>query len=89
MAAAQALPDWIFTHTPCRRIVTNIPTTNRLALHFALRAGMRLYGSNSASYLKNGELLDQICLGLSPGDGTAHGEVQTALGSFETTKVEV
>jgi RimJ/RimL family protein N-acetyltransferase len=66
--AADLLPEWIWTNTPCRRIVTNVPTTNRLALAFAIRAGMRIYGINEASYLKNGMLCDQVCLGISQPD---------------------
>jgi hypothetical protein len=42
-----------------------VPAHNRLALAFAEAAGMKVYGRNHASFLKNGELLDQICLGLS------------------------
>jgi len=63
--AALALPYWIFHNTSCRRIVTNVPDTNRLALHFAMDAGMKIYGVNDASYRKNGRLLDQVCLGIS------------------------
>lgn len=68
LEAARILPAWIWANTPCRRIVTNVPTTNRLALHFAVKAGMRIYGVNQASYLKGGKLCDQVCLGLSPPD---------------------
>lgn len=67
--AAKLLPAWIWEHTPCRRIVTNVPAPNRLALHFAVRAGMKIYGVNQASYLKHGVLCDQVCLGLSPDAG--------------------
>lgn len=63
--AAVLLPNWIWANTQCRRIITNVPTRNRLALHFALKAGMRIYGCNRESYLKNGVLCDQLCLGLS------------------------
>ena len=63
--AALELPDWIWEHTPCRRIITNVPSANRLALRFALAAGMTIYGVNPGSYLKNGVLCDQTCLGLS------------------------
>lgn len=66
LEAARQLPAWIWANTPCRRIVTNVPSTNRLALHFAVKAGMRIYGVNQASYLKGGKLCDQVCLGLSP-----------------------
>jgi RimJ/RimL family protein N-acetyltransferase len=65
MQAALELPDWIWEHTTCRRIVTSVPSNNRLALKFAITAQMRVYGINEASYLKNGALLDQVCLGIS------------------------
>jgi len=63
--AASMLPAWVWSNTPCRRIITNVPSNNRLALHFAMRAGMTIYGTNERSFLKNGQLLDQICLGIS------------------------
>lgn len=63
--AAQAMLAWVWTNTPCQRIVTNVPVDNRLAYHFALDAGMEVYGKNEDSFLKNGRLLDQICLGMS------------------------
>jgi len=62
--AARLMAEWIWEHTPCRRIVTNVPENNRLALAFAGHAGMKVYGRNPASFLK-GKLLDQICLGIS------------------------
>ena len=65
-AAARVLPDWIFAKTSCRRIVTNVPSTNRLALRFAISAGMKIYGVNRESFLKDGILCDQVCLGISP-----------------------
>jgi RimJ/RimL family protein N-acetyltransferase len=63
--AAVVMLDWVWRNTPCRRIVTNVPADNRLAFHFALEAGMEPYGTNEASFLKNGRLFDQICLGIS------------------------
>ena len=79
--AACLLPAWIWANTPCRRIVTNVPTTNRLALHFALKAGMRMYGVNEASYLKNGVLYDQICLGITAPQERPMPEEETGLES--------
>ena len=64
--AARLLPEWIWQHTPCRRIITNVPDNNRLALRFALAAGMTEIGVNAASFLKNGKLRDQTLLGISP-----------------------
>lgn len=63
--AARMLPAWIWENTHCRRIVTNVPSTNRLALHFAYKAGMKIFGVNRSSFMKNGVLCDQICLGIS------------------------
>jgi RimJ/RimL family protein N-acetyltransferase len=63
--AAQLMADWIWRNTPCRRIVTNVPENNRLALRFAQAVGMEVYGCNEKSFLKGGKLLDQILLGIS------------------------
>lgn len=65
LAAARMLPAWIWENTPCRRIITNVPTSNRLAFHFALKAGMHVFAVNEASFLKGGVLMDQVMLGLS------------------------
>lgn len=63
--ASLMLPAWIWEHTHCRRIITNVPKSNRLALHFALKAGMKIFGVNEASFLKGGVLCDQVMLGIS------------------------
>jgi len=65
LEAARKLPEWIWNNTPCRRIVTSVPSMNRLALRFAVKARMEYYGTNKASFLKNGVLWDQECLGIS------------------------
>lgn len=75
--AARLLPGWIWENTDCRRIVTNVPTPNRLALHFAIRVGMKVYGVNEGSYLKNGALCDQVCLGISKPNQSAALEAET------------
>lgn len=63
--AAEEVARWIWANTPCRRIITNVPAYNRLALRFAKHAGMTPFGCNERSYQKNGILHDQIMLGLS------------------------
>jgi RimJ/RimL family protein N-acetyltransferase len=63
--AAKHMAQWVWEHTTCRRLVTNVPENNRLALAFAEAAGMKVYGRNTRSFLKGGKLLDQILLGLS------------------------
>lgn len=56
---------WMFENTSCRRIITNIPEYNRLALKLALDSGMSRFGTNPKSFMKNGTLYDQIMLGIS------------------------
>jgi len=63
--AAKQMAKWIWDHTACLRIVTDVPEYNRLAYHFAKKAGMTEYGRNPKSYMKSGILYDQILLGVS------------------------
>ena len=65
LEAARQMAEWAFANMECLRIITNVPAYNRLALRFAERAGMTQYGINPQSYLKDGKLWDQFCLGLS------------------------
>lgn len=67
--AARFIVPWVWEHTTCRRIVTNVPVYNRLALAFAKGAGMEQYGLNPKSYQKDGKLYDQILLGISKPEG--------------------
>lgn len=57
--------EWMFRNTQCSRIMTNVPTYNRVALEFARACGMEEFGRNPKSFLKNGVLYDQHMLGLS------------------------
>jgi len=81
--AARLLPGWMWANSQCRRIVTNVPSPNRLALRFAIKAGMKIYGCNRQSYLKNGVLCDQLCLGLSKPDEWPSVGAETGLESIE------
>ena len=65
LEAARQMAEWAFANMECLRIITNVPAYNRLALRFAERAGMTQFGVNEKSYLKDGKLWDQFCLGLS------------------------
>ncbi|MVW64521.1 GNAT family N-acetyltransferase [Massilia sp. NEAU-DD11] len=64
-AAAQALLAWAFTELCCQKVVTSVPDYNRAALRFALANGMRQEGVNRASFLRRGQLIDQINLGIT------------------------
>jgi RimJ/RimL family protein N-acetyltransferase len=63
--AALGLIDWAWGNTPALRLVTMVPSYNRLAVRFAERAGMREYGRNENSWQKGGRLWDQVLLGIS------------------------
>lgn len=63
--AAQMLLRWAFTELPCQKMVTNVPAYNRAALRFAKAGGMTQEGVNRASFMRNGELMDQIFLGIT------------------------
>jgi RimJ/RimL family protein N-acetyltransferase len=68
LEAAGIAQRWIWDNTPCRRIITNVPEFNRLALRFAQKAGMTIFGVNEKSYIKGHKLIDQIMLGMSKPD---------------------
>jgi hypothetical protein len=57
--------EWVWENTAFSRVVTNVPAYNRLALRLAERSGMKRFGINERSFLKNGQLYDQIMLGIS------------------------
>jgi RimJ/RimL family protein N-acetyltransferase len=64
---------WVWANTPCLRVVTDVPEYNRLALKFALDAGLTQFGLNPKAYMKDGKLHDVIMLGISkPGVELCH-----------------
>lgn len=64
--AAQEAIEWVWHHTPARRLITRVPAFNRIAYKFALDAGFEPFGVDKKSFLKAGNLYDQAILGLSP-----------------------
>lgn len=65
VAIARDMAAWVFSNTPCMRIITSVPDLNRLALRLAESVGFKRYGVNERSWLKDKQLRDQIVLGLS------------------------
>jgi len=63
-AARQAL-KWIWTYTCYLRIIGVTPSYNRRALKFATDVGMKQFGVDKRSLMKNGKLYDQIYTGIS------------------------
>lgn len=48
--AARLVIEWVFSNTPCTRLITEIPTGNIPAEKLAINAGMHLYGLNEDSF---------------------------------------
>jgi len=65
LEAAQLVGRWIFENTPCQKLITHVPESNRLAKKFAIRSGFTLEGINRASFLRDGVLLDQFLFGIT------------------------
>lgn len=56
--------QWAWDNTKASKIVAQIPEIYPDVLKFALKNGFEIEGINESSYIKNGELYDQIYLGL-------------------------
>jgi hypothetical protein len=57
--------QWMFANTPCRKIVTAVPTFNPLAMRLSRMCGMAEEGNDRKSFLKDGVLYDQILYGIT------------------------
>ena len=63
--AAAHIIKWVFTNTPCEKMITLVPAFNRAALRYALRAGLVKEGCITKSFKSGGILHDQTLLGIS------------------------
>ncbi|HEX3941583.1 MAG TPA: hypothetical protein VHX11_08895 [Acidobacteriaceae bacterium] len=63
--ASREFIAWLWQNTRCQRLITDVPSDNRLALRFAKQGGLTEYGINPKSFSRGGVLLDQFCLGIS------------------------
>lgn len=63
--AGKGVIQWLWENTECLRLISNVPSYNRLAAKYAERCGMVEYGINWASWLKDGKLHAQILYGVS------------------------
>lgn len=64
-AGREVIP-WILERTKALRLVAQISDGNPLAIRYAKACGFKTYGRNEKSWMKNGKLHDQVCLGYSP-----------------------
>lgn len=62
---AKSCISWMFQNTDCKRLITNVPDGNTLAIRLAQKSGMDIFGYNPSSFLKNGQLIGQTILGVS------------------------
>lgn len=76
MAASALLLRYVFTVMGAKKLVTNVPANNRHALRFAKANQMQIEGVNRASFLRNGEMEDQIMLGITQKEWTSCQQLQ-------------
>jgi RimJ/RimL family protein N-acetyltransferase len=59
--------EWTWSNTEKRRIWGAISADNVRAIRYAKLCGMKVFGRNEKSFMKNGKLTDQVLLGVSRG----------------------
>jgi hypothetical protein len=57
--------DYIFSQTPCRKMIAWIPFKYENVARYATRIGMEIEGVSKQSYLKDGILYDRYLFGLT------------------------
>lgn len=63
--AARGLAPWIGERTDCRRLVAEVPRSNKPAIAFGVHGiGMRYVGTHPKAFMKYGKLQDLIILGM-------------------------
>lgn len=75
-SAARALGAYVFDQLGAQKLITRVPAYNRPALRFAKASGFRVEGVNRASYLRNGEAIDQIMHGITLKEWTCQQQSQ-------------
>lgn len=68
IADGVAAMAWLFENSPCEKIISYIPAFNRQAFLFARKAGMKVEGVATKSFRKDGQLHDQVIVGISKED---------------------
>lgn len=59
---------WMVVNTSCEKVTTSVPSFNKPAYTMALEGGMSDEGCNRQSFMKNGQLYDQLLLGITKGE---------------------
>jgi RimJ/RimL family protein N-acetyltransferase len=66
--AGRLVIPWLFEHSTCRRLIGEVPDSNRLAMRYAESIGFRRFGTNRCAFMKNGALKDLVLFGISKED---------------------
>jgi hypothetical protein len=65
MDESKKVLDYIFSKTPCQKMIAFIPVKYVNVMRYAMRIGMKIEGDSKESYLKDGVLYDQYLFGLT------------------------
>ena len=62
--------DWIFknSHSMLNKVVAQFPANRKEIKLYALKCGFKVEGINRESFLKDGEYLDQVMVGITRGE---------------------
>ena len=66
--AGRAMLDWMFTNTPCLKVIGRTPYTNPRARMFAQMVGFTIEGRLKNAYMLNGKLYDMWVVGICKED---------------------
>lgn len=64
VSAGREVLEYMFTQTPCRKIIVFAPTSNPAAAYLAAEIGMAREGVVTQSWLKDGKMYDEIIYGI-------------------------
>jgi RimJ/RimL family protein N-acetyltransferase len=57
--------DWMFSHSPCKKIIGGVPAFNRLTVRLLEDMGFEQEGISPKSFQKQGIIYDRLMLGIS------------------------
>ena len=84
--AARGLVPWLSDNTDCRRIVAEVPRSNKPALIYGTHGiGMKYVGTHEKAFMKYGRLRDLIILGREIGAGGQRRELASYAEDREVT----
>jgi hypothetical protein len=70
--SAQKMIEYMFTQTPCKKLISWVPEPYKHVLKYALMNGLKIEGCSKKSFLKYGKLQDLTLVGITKGDWSCH-----------------